>query len=1046
MINWIVTSSVLILVVAGLRFLLRGKISLRLQYALWLVVLFRLMVPFEIGTSDMSLMNVVEQVPVVQEMENLKGVEAILYYEESGTVYGTRTWENDSWPTVAENRTEAEFHQMEKQLELRDLASAAWKVGIAVMAALFLTINLRFKRKLEKGRTPVAVQECVLPVYVSNFVETPCLFGLLEPAIYVTPEAAADETVLRHTIEHETTHYIHKDHIWSLLRCVALCIHWYNPLVWWAAKLSKDDAELACDEVTVTRLGEEERYAYGKTLIEMTKPGRNVLLGTATTMTGSKGSLRERIERIAKKPKMAAYTLAAVLVIAAVAAVCTMTGAENRDFEEWLRNVKAEEIGEAYVGWDIGINPKSQVLSEENLTELCGVLNRIDRSQLRKEKSTGGNDSYILIVPWEDEGGRHECLFKVQDDVSAAVSFDYDTGIQMIEEGMHFHIHSPELVDFIEDCAIADTMEDEGKTIGKTELVRVDIDNDGTDETVYVEEYLHTVYRLTVEETDGTVIWEESSLSLSHPGWGTYLLYEKDGQTAMVRYSPYASTGFASYEYQIFTLEDGKVNILQKDEVSFEVGRPETYPAELDDFLLEINEIMDSCVILLSTEGGKLVVGPASPEKLQNSNKAILMEPIDVSLLESRSLPEAAIQFAKNYVQTQVDHHNEIGNIISSARITDLEPISTGTAAENSGINMYRLEYRLLPENPDQVMLAGGMAMDGDEITERGSTGQPYLLLHYRHGADGTIWTCIGFTNTDSIQFDYGTQEMLQEYGNAYTAAAMEIWNRYFHELKNEEAVDTAEPSAAVTNLFNYSDDVFLGLTFADEGDCNSYIADGWEYREQILPLLGNCQWSKLKAYSKPGESAVTITSGDGRRQLLFWSDDVVEYRRAGESFFWKGEPLQQDVPSIAKALQEQYYNVDAAAERIRFYTDGTAEDAAKSFIHSVFGSHLMNLARGNEYGISAYEVVDWSCSEIGEDETAVTGYFTYAFVPLFEDSVAVWAGNTSKGTGAYKGMLTRYNEFVLDKQPDGYWRCTGFGTGGYRWGQQVSLAPAGID
>ena len=46
---------------------------------------------------------------------------------------------------------------------------------------------------------------------------------------------------LRHVLAHELTHYAHKDHIWSLLRCLALALHWYNPLVWLAAALSKRD-------------------------------------------------------------------------------------------------------------------------------------------------------------------------------------------------------------------------------------------------------------------------------------------------------------------------------------------------------------------------------------------------------------------------------------------------------------------------------------------------------------------------------------------------------------------------------------------------------------------------------------------------------------------------------------------------------------------------------------------------------------------------------------------------------------------------------------
>ena len=47
MINWIVTASALIVVLAALRYLLRGKISLRLQYALWAIVLLRLLMPVQ---------------------------------------------------------------------------------------------------------------------------------------------------------------------------------------------------------------------------------------------------------------------------------------------------------------------------------------------------------------------------------------------------------------------------------------------------------------------------------------------------------------------------------------------------------------------------------------------------------------------------------------------------------------------------------------------------------------------------------------------------------------------------------------------------------------------------------------------------------------------------------------------------------------------------------------------------------------------------------------------------------------------------------------
>lgn len=118
---------------------------------------------------------------------------------------------------------------------------------------------------------------------------TPCLFGLFHPAIYVTPEALKEPAILKHVIAHETVHFHHGDHCWAILRGLCTALHWYNPLVWWAAILSRQDGETACDADTIRYLGEAERAAYGRTLIDMTCQKPTNPLVTATTMTGGAG-------------------------------------------------------------------------------------------------------------------------------------------------------------------------------------------------------------------------------------------------------------------------------------------------------------------------------------------------------------------------------------------------------------------------------------------------------------------------------------------------------------------------------------------------------------------------------------------------------------------------------------------------------------------------------------------------------------------------------------------------------------------------------------
>ena len=74
------------------------------------------------------------------------------------------------------------------------------------------------------------------------------------------------------------------------LRGVCLALHWFDPLVWWAAAASRQDGELACDEAALRRLAPEERVAYGRTLLAMSCARAPSLLVTASTLTGGKRS------------------------------------------------------------------------------------------------------------------------------------------------------------------------------------------------------------------------------------------------------------------------------------------------------------------------------------------------------------------------------------------------------------------------------------------------------------------------------------------------------------------------------------------------------------------------------------------------------------------------------------------------------------------------------------------------------------------------------------------------------------------------------------
>lgn len=347
MMQWIVSSSVLILVVIALRYVLRGKLSLRMQYALWLLVLVRLLVPVSFGASDLSVMNAVpERAPTVQQGTDRQDIigERNDAPANAGTVgIPAQSMNEAAPPDLVQNVTTATVTAPTvEKTDWARIAKTVWLAGAAALGLVFLAVNLRFGKKLRRSRERVEETDACLPVYESGETDTPCLFGVAKPSIYVTPDTRTEAETLRYALAHEQTHYRHGDNLWAVLRGVCLALHWYNPLVWWAAELSRRDAELACDEATIRRIGESERAAYGRTLIRMTCEKRPALLVTATMMTDSGKGLKERISLLVKKPKTAAYTAVAVLLIAGLSVACTFTGGrENAEL--------AEPFGKHYV-------------------------------------------------------------------------------------------------------------------------------------------------------------------------------------------------------------------------------------------------------------------------------------------------------------------------------------------------------------------------------------------------------------------------------------------------------------------------------------------------------------------------------------------------------------------------------------------------------------------------------------------------------------------------------------------------------------------------
>lgn len=339
----ILTSSILILLLAVLRRALRGRIDPRVQYALWLLVAARLLIPGTLFTAPVSVMGAAEEVqtairgtfpdpraaedssparrPAVQSVQPVQSVrpspaantgeKTEIPVDMAAPLVHYSRWDLVSWPDVI------------------------WKAGMAAVGGAMAVSNLLFYLRLRRTRRrldlPAALRAGRLPVYEVEGLSSPCLFGLLRPAVYLN-EAAVDAAHPEHILAHEYAHYRHGDQLWSILRSICLVIHWYNPLVWWAAALCRRDCELACDASALRRLGEGERIDYGQTLLGMISRSRNptALLHTATTMSAGKRAMTERIALIAKAPRTRKITLVLAALLACVLAACAFGGGEPK--------------------------------------------------------------------------------------------------------------------------------------------------------------------------------------------------------------------------------------------------------------------------------------------------------------------------------------------------------------------------------------------------------------------------------------------------------------------------------------------------------------------------------------------------------------------------------------------------------------------------------------------------------------------------------------------------------------------------------------------
>lgn len=276
--------------------MLRGRISARAAYGLWLLVLLRFLCPW---TTPHSLMTQAAVPP--QELL------VVVLPEEA-------------WGEELPGQEEADTGSIAPEV----LLWAVWGTGAGVVLAVRTVSYTQFARKIRRTARPASqnaqavyaalTAPCRRPprLVCSSAAATPMLMGLVRPTI-VLPSRTLDEAALEALLSHELTHWRRHDLAVKWFAVTATVVHWFNPVSWWLLGRLDRACELACDERVCQGWGQAHRAQYGQLLLEFCAAPNT---GFAACLSQTQ-CLKERLIHIMDhKRKPFAGVLAAVACVA----------------------------------------------------------------------------------------------------------------------------------------------------------------------------------------------------------------------------------------------------------------------------------------------------------------------------------------------------------------------------------------------------------------------------------------------------------------------------------------------------------------------------------------------------------------------------------------------------------------------------------------------------------------------------------------------------------------------------------------------------------
>lgn len=353
-INMSITASVAVVLIIFFKLMIGKKLPGIFNYALWAIVLFRLLIPFSVP-SEFSIYNVL---PLNEKVitQSTTPLSSTIIQQDIKNINlpvnnSTDPLEINKNPlSISTDTTHSDYKQ-----KIISIASWIWLIGVFALFLFSIYTYLRTLHRLKEAvlyRQYDLIFKCAkklkmkrkIKVYTSNRVFTPVVCGMFKPRIILPVDIyqSYDESVLEHIITHELVHIKRFDYVLKPISRLVLCVYWFNPLMWIAFKMAQKDMEISCDEKVISVFDHDIRGEYALSLIKLAE--KQNLLSYDGLLAFGERNIKRRIKSIMNFKKAGLFIgFVSIILLVALNVILLTNGQHNNGSEAVPTETKASD-------------------------------------------------------------------------------------------------------------------------------------------------------------------------------------------------------------------------------------------------------------------------------------------------------------------------------------------------------------------------------------------------------------------------------------------------------------------------------------------------------------------------------------------------------------------------------------------------------------------------------------------------------------------------------------------------------------------------------